>query len=234
MPSGAGTKPAAIAVFAKLPIPGQVKTRLQERLGIEGCLRLHEALLLDSVDRIATMGMSTYLYLSSPGSDQLHKFCQGANLPEGIQPRIQRGRNLGERMLAAFQQLLPTYRCALVVGADSPSVPLEYLEAGIDSLRHIPVAVGPASDGGYYAIGLNRPRESLFQGIDWGGDDVFRQTMARLRPDEVAVLPEWYDIDRIDDVRRLSSELRDLPSDQLRRLRAVLADLEDLLPAEQL
>ncbi len=89
----------------------------------------------------------------------------------------------------------------VVVGADSPTLPVEYVERAFAELQRADVVLGPATDGGYYLLGCGRRIPPVLDGLIWGGSRVLIETLARLPADnwKLAVLPPWYDVDTLDD-----------------------------------
>jgi glycosyltransferase A (GT-A) superfamily protein (DUF2064 family) len=85
----------------------------------------------------------------------------------------------------------------VLIGSDSPDLPLTFLKRAFQRLKHRDVVIGPAMDGGYYLIGLRAPTPALFEGIEWGSARVLSQTMAIIAREKltVALLPPWYDVD---------------------------------------
>jgi len=124
----------------------------------------------------------------------------------------QRGRDLGERLSFALEDLLADgYESAAIMNSDSPTLPREYLKQTFDLLAEPGdrVVLGPADDGGYYLIGLKRPDRRLFEGVTWSTNLVLDQTLERAQQIglDVALLPEWYDVDGASDFERLVREL---------------------------
>lgn len=96
----------------------------------------------------------------------------------------------------------------LIVGADSPTLPLAYLRMGFELLTQVDAVLGPTEDGGYYAVGCRRPHPAMFAGVEWSADRTFEQTEAAFDRAGLsfARLPVWYDIDRYEDLQRLAGE----------------------------
>ena len=113
----------------------------------------------------------------------------------------------------------------LILGTDSPHLPLAVLHQALNALNIYDVVLGPAEDGGYYLIGLSKPCPALFEGIAWSTDQVLAQTLACAQSQALTahLLPSWYDIDTVADLRRLMSDpCADCPAtrvvlDELRR-----------------
>jgi hypothetical protein len=125
---------------------------------------------------------------------------------------LQAGDDLGHVLLGATRALLLAgHDCVLLVNGDSPTLPPRLLMEAIEALREPGdrVVLGPASDGGYYLIGLKHPHQQLFANIAWGTETVARSTRQRAAEIglETALLPEWYDVDDIQTLCWLQDEL---------------------------
>ena len=189
--------------FAKAPIQGRVKTRLQSALGEAGSLQLHRA-LVDYQFRIHQASAVSNLELwCSAEHDFFHQLVEGT----GVQLVEQQGRDLGERMANAFAERLGQFNRVIIIGSDCPAINGEYITQALEALDDVPAVFGPATDGGYVLVGLNRLDQKLFTGVPWGSDKVMAVTRKRLsnlgwRWKELPALP---DIDRPDDLVVLSN-----------------------------
>ena len=194
---------AAIALFAKAPIAGRVKTRLQPLLTAEQAADLHLAFVLDVWESVRLIrDVSLYLYRDEawPNGDEpaVRDYCG-----------LQRGADLGERMLHCFEELRERgHGRVLIVGSDSPTLPRSYLEQGLDRLSHTDAVLGPSEDGGYYAVGCRRSRPCMFEGVHWSTASTRAETERAFRREglELETLPGWYDVDTESDLRRLAAE----------------------------
>ena len=134
-------------------------------------------------------------------------------LPAGFGMLLQAGDNLGHVLIGATRALLDDAKhdCVLLVNGDSPTLPPRLLVQAIKNLREPGdrMVLGPASDGGYYLIGLKHPHKHLFTQIAWGTETVARSTCERAAEIGLAttLLPEWYDVDDIQTLRWLQDEL---------------------------
>ncbi len=229
-----GTLPvekAALAIFTRYPRLGQVKTRLRASLGADGCLRLHRALLLDTIERTGRLDLDRHLFLADSSEDESESL--GAVLqtwgPVGI--HRQSGADLGERMSRAFEDLLATYDRVICVGTDSPNLPLDRIESAVSALDRFPLVVGPTSDGGYYLLGISQFQPEVFVGIDWGTSRVLDQTLARVGSDKFQMLEPWYDVDIEEDLYKLRDDLwrgcSDFPARTCEVVRSLLPSLAD-------
>ena len=203
--AGAETAAAspAVAVFARAPVPGEVKTRLIPRLGAAGAARLQAALVRRALQTATDAGLGPVSLWCAP--DCAHPVLAACRDDFGVSLLPQRGADLGARMGNAFAALCRP-RGALLIGTDCPALTVAEIRAAAIALRegHDAVFV-PAEDGGYVLVGLARPCAALFEGIAWGSSRVMTQTRQRLhaagmRWRELAM--SW-DVDRPEDVARL-------------------------------
>lgn len=192
-----------ILVFARAPLPGKAKTRLEPRLGAWGAARLQA--------RFTRQALCTAL-AARCGTVELHGTRRHTLLVEyarrlGVRFRLQRGRDLGARMHHA----LSLARGAILIGTDCPELRPADLQRAARLLRGpAEVVIAPARDGGYVLIGARRVSPELFAGIEWGGPRVYSDTLQRLErlPYRWRALREMRDIDRpadLDEVRWLRS-----------------------------
>jgi rSAM/selenodomain-associated transferase 1 len=202
----------AIAIFAKEPRPGAVKTRLVPALTAHDAARLAESMLLDTIAtarRVArAVDADVVVFFSPAHARASFRKRVGA----GVRLHDQTDGDLSDRLIAAYRRLYAGGTTAVCfIGADSPTLPPEFLESAFAALREDDdVVVGPATDGGYYAIALAAPHVGVFAGIAWSTSRVFEQTCAAavrlgLR---LSLLPAWYDVDDLPSLRRLGDELR--------------------------
>jgi uncharacterized protein len=202
----------AFAVMAKAPRSGEVKTRLVPPLDAEQAAALSACFLKDVTANFLAaaecLPSAGYIAYSPPGSEAV--FCDLAR--PGIQLLPPRRVGLGFSLFHAAEDLLASgYGGACLVNSDSPTLPTALLVEAAAALR-VPgdrVVLGPATDGGYYLIGLKRAHRQLFEGIAWSTDQVFRQTVERAASLalEVVTLAPWYDVDDATSLRWLCAEI---------------------------
>ncbi|MGE0356906.1 MAG: TIGR04282 family arsenosugar biosynthesis glycosyltransferase [Burkholderiales bacterium] len=194
--------PAQVAVFAKAPVPGEVKTRLVPLLGAQDAAELHATLVRLALANARNAGIGPVSLWCMP--DTGHPFFAACAAAFGATLHAQLGGHLGERMARAFDQLLGAGP-ALIVGADCPALKPEDLRAAAGSLATHDAVLQPAEDGGYVLVGLSRAVPGLFEGIRWGEAGVMRETRARLRVAGATwrEMPVRWDVDRPEDYRRL-------------------------------
>ena len=192
---------SAIAVFAKAPIPGRVKTRLAATLGAEEAARLHEQMVTALVRRLLAAADRLDCNV------ELHTgTLTDAWAGLAVSRQLQVDGDLGARMLHALREGLDAGRTRmLIIGGDVPTVPISHLEALLGS--EADVALGPAEDGGYYAICCRKTHPEMFAGVAWSTDLACAQTAAACRSAGLSVSfgPTWFDIDETEDLKRVSS-----------------------------
>ncbi len=182
-----------IVVFVKAPVPGRVKTRLIPALGANGAARLYHA-----------MAQNTLAVAGRVPRTQVLVAYAGKKPPWRLPWFRQRGKNLGERLIHAFDR---SFRKndgpVLTIGSDLPSLTPERLEQAFSALKKAPVVIGPSPDGGYYLIGLRSPQPQLFRKISWSSPKVCRQTLGAVRKSKLScrLLPPEQDIDTIQNMR---------------------------------
>lgn len=195
----------ALVLMAKESVPGAVKTRLAPPLSAQQAAELNRCLLLDLLEDVASFTVVDRYIAFTPESGASWF---GDIAPSGFECFPQRGNDLGERMAAIFAKLFASdYKRIVVVGSDLPVFPTGYLSEAFRALETSDVVLGPTLDCGYCLIGLERFIPELFTNIEWGTANVFERSRARLVQlgIEPVLLPEWFDIDTVDDLKRLKA-----------------------------
>jgi len=194
-----------LAVMAKVPATGAVKTRLCPPLTLPQAAGLARCFLQDRVDQLLTLDGADALVAFAPSEREAEL---AALLPARVRRVAQAGPDLGARLDRLLTDLLAEgYVGAAAVDADSPTLPSDYLREACRHLRGgaVDVVIGPSEDGGYYLIGLRAPAPALFRDIEWSTPTVLDETLARARRLglRLALLPPWFDVDRGEDLARL-------------------------------
>jgi rSAM/selenodomain-associated transferase 1 len=193
-------EPVRICVFAKPPLAGQVKTRLGHAVGPEAAAELALAFLHDTLALVRSLPWAE-LVLATTGDMTLH-------LPAGAPPPTwnQGQGDLGRRIERIMRRALVDRWAAIAIGADTPGLPVDFLEQGHAALAsgHDAV-VGPAEDGGFYLMGLRRCPEGLLDELPWSRSNTLQRTRERLveRGLSVKTIDSWFDVDRKEDLDRL-------------------------------
>jgi rSAM/selenodomain-associated transferase 1 len=228
----------ALAVMAKAPRPGKVKTRLSPPLTPEQASTLNACFLRDTVAslRASTLAATAELVVSYTPAGEEAAFC--GILEEGTFLLQQRGDGFGERLLATAEDLFVCgFSAVCLIDSDSPTVPApEFATAATALLRAGDRAVlGPSDDGGYYLLGLQKPVARLFEEITWSTASVTAETIERAAEVGLTIelLQQWYDVDDADSLGHLYAELisshthvrRGYPAPHTREYLATLQDL---------
>jgi rSAM/selenodomain-associated transferase 1 len=205
-----------VLVFARAPVPGQVKRRLIPFLGGRAATALYRRIAEHCLRTAADSFPAGAELWCTP--DARHAFFLACRGRYRVRLRVQQGADLGARMRDALGRRLP----ALVMGSDCPSLTGADLRAAWTALREGADAVlGPARDGGYVLLGLSRPAPGLFRSMPWGTDGVLEETRARLRRAGFVwhELPLRWDVDRPEDL----SELEALSGSRAPVLRGIMS-----------
>lgn len=192
-----------ILLFTKEPVPGQVKTRLQETLGVAGAYDLHCALLRYQVEAFQASRLAPLEVWVS--GDIANPELAGLPLQAGLYQQV--GSDLGQRMRSAVDAARTRSRAVVLVGTDCPSVDRDYLESALKLLASgKSLVVGPADDGGYVLLGVRESWPALFEEIPWGTDRVLSLTLERAQQLGLdhQLLPGRWDVDRPEDLARLA------------------------------
>ncbi len=194
---------AAVLIFCKAPLPGEVKTRLLEVLTPAQAAALHARLAHTLVAKLASARLAPPRLYCHP--DPSHPFFSALRRRYGVGLYPQSGADLGDRMLKAFQTTLTASQAALAIGCDCPSLTLNDFHTALKALAEgFDVVLGPAEDGGYVLMGLRRPQPELFLDMPWGSTKVLAETRRRIETLGLKSLelPLQWDLDRPQDLQR--------------------------------
>ena len=195
--------PEAIVLFAKAPRPGRVKTRLIPALSAKDAAALYEAFVRDMWERLRAVAPdSCFLYSDAAWPPYVE-------LAGARRVALQRGDDLGQKLLHGFEEMSAQgYGRTLIVGSDSPTLPADYLRRGLDPPASKDAVLGPTFDGGYYAVGCRVPEAAMFSQVVWSTPATLAHTERAFESVGWSMerLPPWYDVDTIDDLRRLATD----------------------------
>jgi rSAM/selenodomain-associated transferase 1 len=203
-----------LLVAAKQPSPGLTKTRLCPPLTSAQASELYECFLRDTLDTMRLV----------PGVQRrigfLPKQAQGyfRHLAPDMELAPQQGASLGERLDRLLSEALDEGSPrAVVIDSDSPTLPAAYILIAFERLEEVDVVLGPTEDGGYYLIGLSKPQPHLLRQVQMSTSHVLRDTVALAKATglSVALLPTWYDVDTIADLRWLNHEVDGLSDNRV-------------------
>lgn len=193
-----------IAVFAREPRLGGVKTRLAGEIGPQQALNLYRAMLarLGALLNRGKLAEWDLWVTSNSSHKDFLSICNKTNI------FIQDGNDLGARMDFAIQQaLLESHvESVILIGTDCPALTEDYLEQALLALESgVDVVLGPAEDGGYVLVGMRRVLPAVFEDMPWGSDQVLQRTLEALRAHDLShrLLDVLWDVDRPEDLTRL-------------------------------
>lgn len=209
----------ALVVVAKHPEVGKVKTRLGPALDDAQAFRLYDA-FLDDIARTFSTGDYDFAFAYTPPDAPFDG--------RGLAAYPQRGGTLNQRLHNIFLQNRQRYGGGtLIMSSDSPQVPRSWIAQGFEKLSICDVVLGPASDGGYWIVGM-REAHDIFAGVEMSTPRVLARTLERagelgLR---VELLPETFDVDTADDLDLLRRFLWASGNGCLPATRGVLAQID--------
>lgn len=196
--------------LARRPVAGRVKTRLIPALGEQGALQAHVMLSQMTLDTLLAVRLGA-VWLQWDSQPCLADHCGGLLVDGSVKQGVQQGDNLGDRMQHALQSALQYAPKALLVGSDCPGLSPAYLRQASAVLDNHGVVLGPAEDGGYVLVGINRSLQDpavLFAGIPWGTAQVLEKTLAGLKYADISygLLPVLWDVDVFADYCRFQAQ----------------------------
>jgi len=194
-----------LIVFIKNPEIGKAKTRLAAEVGDQKALEIYRQLL--SYTRFITkkVDVERQVWYSSyiQQNDEWAK--------DGFEQHIQKGDNLGTRMQEAFRKALLDEGCnrVVLIGSDCAELTAGILRDSFRQLKNHDAVLGPATDGGYYLIGMSKFLPHIFEGKSWSTPTVFKETIRDLEKEDASfsILPELNDIDNKSDWEKAAKKL---------------------------
>lgn len=191
----------ALIIFVKNLIEGRVKTRLAATLGNDGAMDIYKQLLKNTQNSILTFEADKIVFYSDFIEEEIWE-------KNSFQNKIQQGNDLGERMKNAFKSsFIAGYEKIVIIGTDCPGIHKSILENAFMALNNLDIVIGPATDGGYYLLGMKKEHPFLFQNIEWSTDKVLQQTIDLCNKNRLSyfLLPELSDIDEEKDLIHLKT-----------------------------
>lgn len=196
-----------LIVFVKAPVPGIVKTRLVPPLSHDEAANLYKSWAGDIFQTAKKLERASIQIAYAPHP----LFPDPGWIAPGVNYFLQTGNDLGEKLANAFDHdFKKGTESVVIIGSDSPGLPLNYLQEAFAALNHHDLVLGPTEDGGYYLIGLkNQTRRELFEKISWSTHQVFSQTLTLAQQFKLSIhiLPEYFDVDRAEDLKRIKKEV---------------------------
>jgi uncharacterized protein len=184
-----------LIIFVRNPELGKVKTRLASTLGDVKALAIYQELLLHTkliAEKVVAEKGIFYADYINPN-----------DIWDGYQKCLQRGNDLGKRMENAFDALFDIgFKKICIIGSDCYDITSDIINEAFEKLDTYEVVVGPATDGGYYLLGMQAPIKNIFDNIKWSSDQVFEQTKNIIEAEgfTYTLLPMVNDIDEESDL----------------------------------
>ncbi|NNE98639.1 MAG: glycosyltransferase [Pyrinomonadaceae bacterium] len=196
-----------VIIMVKVPVGGDVKTRMQPYISKAQSAELATALLKDAEERVASTNCEPIIAYTPAH----HKKRLKAILPQQHILIEQEGTDLGERMHRAFEYAFQVgFESVVMIGTDSPTFPREFIARAFRKLgTGSDIVIGESEDGGFYLLGLKSAGPGIFDGVEWGSPRAFAQTKRNAEMQKLLLdfLPIWYDVDLPADLERLKHEL---------------------------
>lgn len=188
----------ALGIMFRIPEFGQVKRRLAIQIGDNEALKVYALMLHETINKVLILkDVDLFGFYESTDKENI-KINKIRALP-------QKGNDLGEKMNNAVHCLFEKgYEKVVLIGADSPDLPLKYIEDAFLGLNTYDLVLGPTEDGGYYLIGMKKPLDFLFKDVKWGSKEVLKNTITIAQKEGINyfLLNQWYDIDDVDGLKR--------------------------------
>ena len=200
------TSKKALIIFTRNPELGKVKTRLAKSVGDESALEIYKFLLKHTVAITKNLNVDKYVFYS----ENIHR--EDIWDPEIFRKKLQTGADLGEKMQNAFSELFEMgYEKVLIVGSDIFELGQSDIENAFEVLQTTETVIGPATDGGYYLLGMKELNATIFQNKNWGTCTVLEETLADLGQKKYVLLEERNDVDYYQDIKEIDAFQQFLP-----------------------
>jgi rSAM/selenodomain-associated transferase 1 len=193
----------SLLFYVKFPEKGNVKTRLAKDIGEQHTVELYKCFVLDILAMLAETPQTVCICYAPEDAEQRFR----AWLGDAYLYMAQQGDDLGERMNNSFQEALQHgFEKVVIIGSDLPDLPSQYIVKAFEKLRTFESVIGPSDDGGYYLLGFRNDTffPEVFQDIIWSHPLVYTETLKKLEKRGVNFfrLPEWNDIDNLDELQQ--------------------------------
>jgi len=199
-------KKTALIIFQKNEILGKVKTRLAASVGEESALKIYRTLFQHTHSILKEIVVDQFIFYSD--------FIPEKEIEKTgvVHERIQTGKDLGDRMLNAFESVFSEgYDSVIIIGTDCADLRPDHIQEAFRQLDQNDAVLGPALDGGYYLLGLKKLIPEIFEEIDWSTDQVLNQTQTKLKKlnYKVRTIETLSDIDHIEDWEKVKKRFED-------------------------
>lgn len=186
-----------LIIFIRNPVVGKVKTRIAQTMGDDNAMEVYRLLLEHTRSITVEVSCDKFLFYS----DRINHSDEWEN--EIYDKRLQQAGDLGQRMAAAFSELFTEgYQQVLIIGSDCIELTAAGIQEAFELLNQHSAVIGPATDGGYYLLGITRFFPQPFLGKKWGTGTVLQDTLDdfRLAGVNIGRLPVLNDVDEEKDI----------------------------------
>ncbi|MFU8794487.1 MAG: TIGR04282 family arsenosugar biosynthesis glycosyltransferase [Dethiobacteria bacterium] len=220
------TSKSKLLVFAKAPLSGEAKTRLSPPLTAIEAATLAETFLLDTLEMVGTIKLNTDIIIYYTPITAANYFTH--LIPGSWQMKPQQGRSLKMKITNAFRiEIGNSYQPVIIIGTDSPTLPPQYLTEAFKIISKVDLVIGPALDGGFYLIGMNKFYPELLKPVTLSKPESCEKLVESAVRMELTfkMLPAWYDIDRFEDFKHINNQISDKYGFAAPRTKTLLAGL---------
>jgi rSAM/selenodomain-associated transferase 1 len=197
----------ALIVFVKAPVPGNVKTRLQPCIPQDKVIEIYKSFVMEILDTCSGIKKVDKYLGCSPIKDD--DFLRAMSSAYKMKTFVQRGKGLTERIINAIRDHFKKgYSEIVLIGSDSPSMSIDFIQMAFTELKKNDLVIGPCFDQGLYLIGAKKKRFNdiiKYLRLDTGEDVNSILKMAVSMDIKLSMLPFWYDVDEINDLRFLET-----------------------------
>ena len=186
---------SALIIFVRNPVLGKVKTRIAAAIGDKNALAVYKHLLQHTKDITGGLPVSRFVFYADEITTN--------DLWNGYEKCLQTGTDLGKRISNAFEWLFEKgFSKIVIIGSDCLELDEKMISDAFLKLNESEIVIGPATDGGYYLLGMQSPFKNLFENIIWSSGNVFTETLKQIQQKKLIVhlLPTLNDVDEAKDI----------------------------------
>jgi len=186
-----------LIIFVKNPIPGTVKTRIARTVGNDRAVEVYQHLLRHTQEIVTQLPQHRVVYYGD--------FVNPNDGWNDYSKHLQTGNDLGQRMLNAFRkQFFSGANQVVIIGSDCLAITPDHIRRAFTALDQTDIVIGPATDGGYYLLGMKQPHDFLFTDMPWSQPELRQRTELAIlqhnltfeQLDELTDIDEWADYER--------------------------------------
>lgn len=200
LPTSSRVPGTQLIIFVKAPRAGFVKTRLAATVGSETALETYETLVEIITTNLRSVRNVDLHFAPADAGQEVARWLQ-----DGWTSSPQTDGDLGKKLKAAFRQAFDQgFERVLIIGSDCPYVEPADISAAESELEKNDVVLGPATDGGYWLVGLKVLASELFENINWSTESVLQETLSQAKSAKLTVgqIRELSDVDNVADLMR--------------------------------